>query len=47
MHGDKQIKLPPEKSVLKLDIGDPIKLSESDFGRLSTAFFAELQRRFG
>lgn len=47
MRGDKQIKLSPEKSILKLNIGDPIKLSESDFGRLSTAFFAELQRRFG
>jgi hypothetical protein len=47
MRGDKQIKLALEKSVLKLKIGDPIKLSESDFGRLSTAFFAELQRRFG
>jgi len=28
MRGDKQIKLTPERSVLKLNIGDPIKLTE-------------------
>jgi hypothetical protein len=32
--------------VLKLEIGDPIRLSEDDFERLSAAFFAELERKF-
>jgi hypothetical protein len=47
LRGDKQIKLTPERSVLKLNIGDPIRLTEAEFGRLSAAFFAELERRFG
>ena len=41
------IKLPPEKSVLKLDVGDEVRLTEADFARLSKAFFAELEKRFG
>jgi hypothetical protein len=36
----------PERSVLKLNVGDPIRLTEAEFERLSAAFFAELQRRF-
>jgi len=39
--------MPPEKSVLKLKVGDEIRLSEADFARLSTAFFAELEKRSG
>ena len=46
MRGDKQTKLTPERSVLKLNIGDPIELTEEEFERLSVAFFAELERRF-
>jgi hypothetical protein len=46
MRGDKQIKLTPERSVLKLNVGDPIRLTEEEFERLSAAFFAELERRF-
>lgn len=46
MRGDKHIKLTPERSVLKLNIGDPIRLTEEEFERLSAAFFAELERRF-
>jgi len=46
MRGDKQIKLTPERSVLKLNIGDSIHLTEEEFERLSAAFFAELERRF-
>jgi hypothetical protein len=41
------ISLPPEKSVLKLEVGDEVRLSETDFARLSRAFFAELEKKFG
>ena len=41
------IKLPPEKSVLKLEVSDEVRLTEADFARLSKAFFAELEKRFG
>ncbi len=44
--GDKSIKLSPEESVLKHQLGDEIKLTESDFVRLSEAFFEEIQRKF-
>jgi hypothetical protein len=40
------IKLPPEKSVLKLRVGDDVKLSEPDFVRLAKAFFAEIEAKF-
>jgi hypothetical protein len=46
MRGDKQVKLAPERSVLKLSVGDSIRLTEEDFERLSGAFLAELERRF-
>ncbi len=39
------IKLPQEKSVLKLQTGDEIKLTEADFVRLSEAFFKEIEKR--
>src|SRR5438094_7070691 len=41
------LKLPPEKSVLKLKPNDEVRLSEADFERLSKAFFAELEKKFG
>jgi hypothetical protein len=41
-----QIKLTPERSVVKLHVGDPIRLTEAEFERLCAAFFAELERRF-
>lgn len=40
------LKLPPEMSVLKLKPGDEVRLTEADFGRLSTAFFAELEKKY-
>jgi hypothetical protein len=40
------IKLVPEQSVLKLRVGDPIRISEAQFERLAAAFFAELERKF-
>jgi 2-keto-4-pentenoate hydratase len=36
----------PEQSVLGLRAGDRIRLTADDFERLSTAFLAELERRF-
>lgn len=40
------LKLPPEKSVLKLKAGDAVKLSEADFVRLAKAFFSEIEKRY-
>lgn len=40
------IKLSPEKSVLKLEVGDKIKLSEADFVRLAKAFFSCLEEKY-
>lgn len=45
--GNKVIKHVPETSVLGLAPGDPVRLSRDEYERLSTAFFAELERRFG
>ena len=41
------MELPPEKSLLKLKVGEEVRLNESDFARLSKAFFAELEKKFG
>lgn len=46
MTADKTIKWNPEKSVLKLQIGSPVRLNESDFVRLFKAYFAEMEARF-
>ena len=46
MRSDKQIKLAPERSVVGLKVGDPIRLTQADFERLSLAFISELERRF-
>jgi hypothetical protein len=35
----------PDQSVLKLKPGDPIRMTETDFERLSEAFFMELKAR--
>ncbi|MCW2751820.1 MAG: hypothetical protein JWR83_2930 [Aeromicrobium sp.] len=43
---DPTIKLNPETSVLGLKVGDTISLTEQDFGRLSEAYFAEIEKRF-
>lgn len=40
------LKLPPEKSMLRLRVGDDVKLSEADFVRLSNAFFAEIEKKY-
>jgi hypothetical protein len=43
---DKTITYTPEASVLKLGIGDEIRLDEAHFEALVDAFFAELEARF-
>ncbi|HMG43223.1 MAG TPA: hypothetical protein VK611_17970 [Acidimicrobiales bacterium] len=44
--GNKVLKYVPEESVLKLGVGDEIRLSADDFERLAAGFLAELERRF-
>jgi hypothetical protein len=41
-----EIKYIPDQSVVKLNVGDKIRISAEEFGRLSAAFFAELERKF-
>lgn len=40
------MRLSPEKSVLKLQPGDQVQLSETDFVQLSKAFFEKIERRY-
>jgi len=40
------IKFNPATSILKLQIGDEIRLTEPEFVRLLEAFFAEMERAF-
>ena len=40
------IRLVLEQSVLKLRVGDPVRLTGDDFGRLAEAVLAELERTF-
>jgi hypothetical protein len=40
------INLIPDRSVVQLQVGDPIELNLADFERLSGAFFADLERKF-
>ena len=40
------IKLIPDHSVLKLAVGDPIRITEAEFSRLAAAFFDDLERKF-
>lgn len=43
---DPQIALDPERSVLGLRVGEPVRLTLQEYTRLSDAFFRELERRF-
>jgi hypothetical protein len=44
---DPQVALDPERSVLGLRVGEPVRLTLQQYTRLSDAFFRELERRFG
>jgi hypothetical protein len=46
LRGNNVVKYIPEQSVVKLKIGDQIRLTAEEFERLSAAFFAELERKF-
>jgi hypothetical protein len=46
LRGNNVIKLIPDQSVLKLNIGDQIRLSAAQFERLSKAFLIEIRSRF-
>ncbi len=40
------LKLPPEKSLLKIQVGDEVRLTEGDFVRLSKAFLSEIEKKY-
>lgn len=42
----KVVKWVPEQAVTRLHPGDPIALTQAQFGRLSKAFLAEIRERF-
>lgn len=46
LRGNNVIKFVPDKSVVKLNIGDRIKLTSAQFERLAKAFFAEIESKF-
>ena len=46
LRGNNVVKLVPDRTVLKLDVGDRIRLGAAEFERLSTAFRAEIRSRF-
>ena len=43
---DKTIKYRPETSVLKLGIGDEIRIDQEQFRQLCDAYFTEIERKF-
>jgi hypothetical protein len=46
LRGNNVVKYMPEASVLKLDVGEPIRLNAPQFERLSKAFLGELATKF-
>ncbi|MDX6256673.1 MAG: hypothetical protein QOJ11_3007 [Frankiales bacterium] len=46
LRGNSVLKYAPEQSVVKLKVGDRIRLTADQFDRLSTAFFAEMEAKF-
>lgn len=43
---DKTIRYAAAKAVLKLEIGQPVRLSAGDFEQLAAAFLDEIERRY-
>jgi hypothetical protein len=46
LRGNNVIKYVPDDSVLKLEVGERIRLNAAQFERLTKAFFAELDAKF-
>jgi hypothetical protein len=46
MMKDSTIRLKPQNSLLKYNVGDKIKVSESQFSLISKAFFSEIERKY-
>lgn len=46
MSADKTIKYDPAKSILKYRIGDEIKVNQAGFKLLSSAFLAEIEKKY-
>jgi hypothetical protein len=46
LRDNKVIKIVPEESVLKLNVGDRIKLTAAQFERLAKAFIGEIESKF-
>jgi hypothetical protein len=46
LRGNNVINFVPEDSVLKLDLGDRIRLKAAEFERLAKAFFADLEAKY-
>ncbi|MGH9154966.1 MAG: hypothetical protein ACRD1K_03750 [Acidimicrobiales bacterium] len=47
LRGNNVVRFVPDESVLKLNIGDRIRVSVADFERLAEAFLADIERKFG
>ena len=46
LHGNNVIKLVPDQTVVKLDIGDRIRLDAAQFERVAHAFLDEIEAKF-